>query len=137
MVSQIFLQKLHNSKQSQIIIIAAFLVFSALLFLYSLETQNYYNTNSQKIDIDSTIHLLFCEHITQASGLNLNSSLVEFENSFEQYCNHIDSLTCNVNIIVSTNPPGGNFSLLNFTHLSLNYSTQYYTHNNSNIINCQ
>lgn len=111
-----------NQKQSQLALLSIFFLLSIFIFFYSIETPNTFNTQPSKIYIINSIENQFCTHIkAMPNGTILNSSLEEFDQKMEQYCN-ILSTTCEINSYIFNSPAGGNLSLLTYNDIEMNYS---------------
>ena len=111
-----------KSKRSQFFIFSALFYILLFLFIYSLETENSYIVNSDKVNLLDNLVYETCQ-----IGINSNASQIaqrfgNYTNDVRSYC--IDfGYNCTLDIQLQAGmPPGGNFSLLNYTMYDYNIS---------------
>ena len=110
-----------KNKKSQMFIISGFFVILGLLFIYSLETENYYIISSSKSSLLSNIIHQTCQIGEISNGSYLDSRFAQFESNIETYCPQI-GVSCNLTISKSAGAPT-NLSELDYTYY--NYSIDY------------
>jgi len=91
-------------------------LFLIVLFIYSIETENFYITKFSKNTILDNIVYETCIVGKNSNGTQINNRFKMFANNVSDYCNESGNY-CDLIIINNTAiPPLGNWSLLNYTH---------------------
>jgi len=91
-------------------------LFLIILFIYSLETDNFYITKFSKNTILDNIIYETCVIGRNSNGTQIDQRLKMFVNNVSNYCGERGSY-CELLITNNTPiPPSGNWSLLNYTH---------------------
>lgn len=104
-----------KNKKSQLILLAGFILFSLLFFIYSLETDNSYKLTFQDNYIVDNIIYEVCQVGYMSNGSNIDSRFTDYDSKVTSYCNDLD-YTCNLVITKQVGaPPVGNISL-NYTY---------------------
>lgn len=122
-----------KNKKSQLFIISSLFLILLLIFIYSIETENTYIVKSGKFNLLNNIVYETCNVGKLSNGTFIDSRYNEFEVNVESYCLSYGYL-CNLTIVNNTIvPPGGNWSLLNYTHYNyhIDYSYEGYEYSNS------
>lgn len=99
------------------------LIFILLLFIYSLETDNFYINKLSKTNILDNIIYETCVIGKNSNGSQIDLRYQQFTGNVSSYCSNMGN-TCNLIIINNTPiPPLGNWSNLNYGHYD--YSILY------------
>lgn len=123
-----------KTKKSQILLISSSLILLSLLFIYSVETENYYITNFEKTNIVTNIELETCQISYNSNGSYLDERYLSFSNFVNSYC-QTKPFTCNLTIQKQSSAPT-NLSLLNYTHFNKTFQFQSNTISHSQRIIC-
>ena len=122
-----------KSKKSQFLMLSAFIVMFIFVFIYSLETENYYIANSPESSLLNNIIYETCTLGSNSNGTQIDSRYSNFTIDVSSYCTSRD-IICNLTIVNNTQiPPSGNWSQLDYSDynytISLASSTYNYTGN--------
>jgi hypothetical protein len=110
-------------KKSQLVVLASLLLLFSLVFIYSLETENYYIKKKSDISILENINSQVCKMAYDSNSSNLIQRFNDMEIDIENFCLDLEGF-CDLNISLKTGmPPAGNFSLLN--HTQYNYMINF------------
>ena len=99
-------------------------LFLLLLFIYSIETENFYITKFRENTILDNIIYETCIIGYNSNGTQINERYEEFSNNVSNYCQQYEN-NCILDIINNTPiPPLGNWSKLNYSHYDyhINYN---------------
>lgn len=124
----------NKNKFGQFFILSGFFIMLSLLFIYSLETENYYIENLGESSLLSNIIYETCMVGKYSNGSYLDSRFFDFETRVESYC--IESeINCNLSIIKQGGAPS-NLSLLDYSYYNyyINYTNKNFEYNSE--FNC-
>ena len=115
------ISNLKKNKSAQLFIIGGFFIILSFIFIYSLETENYYIISPPKSSLLSNIIYETCQVATTTNGSFIDSRFSDFETSLENYCS---DLNINCDLIISKNLGAPvDLALLDYTYY--NYSIIY------------
>ena len=123
-----------KNKSGQLFLISAFLLMSSLLFIYSLETENYYIVNFSESIILENILYETCNVGYNSNGSFIESRFTSFQNYVNSDCQN-NYYNCDLQITKITSAPT-NLSLLNYGHFNFTLSFDNKNLNYSNKFTC-
>lgn len=101
------------NKKSQLLILSTLYLAMFLVFIYSLETDNYYITHFEEYSIVENLKFETCYVVTSTNGTYLENKLLEFNQGVASYCSSF-GLNCNFTATNIT-PIPSNESLINYS----------------------
>ncbi len=107
------------NKKSQLFIVSGLFILLAAIFIYSLETDNTYISDFGDNSILRNIISEMCLIGENSNSSNIVSRHNNFVLNIANYCNSFGN---NCDLEYSYTAPGGNMSLLNYTHFIYNIS---------------
>lgn len=113
-----------KNKRGQLFLLSTFMILLAILFIYSLETENTYIVKSAKTGILNNIIYETCEVGKLSNGSYIDSRYTQLTTDISNYCSGLSN-TCTLTIIKQGGAPT-NLSQLNYTHF--NYNINYENH---------
>ncbi len=122
-----------RQKKSQFLLLSAFILLNALLFIYSLETENTYRESFDKnIQVETLMHEL-CELGMRSNGSTIDANYAQYSSDLSTYCTG-QGYECSLTITKDGTAPT-DLSLLNYTHYeyTFNFSSIDYVYGITNI----
>ncbi len=104
----------NKNKKGQLFLISSFLLLFAVLFIYSLETENAYIPSSEKNGILRNIVFESCVVGMNSNGTYIDLRYTQFKNNVSNYCSSLN-YNCSLTITKQGGAPS-NLSNLNYTH---------------------
>lgn len=122
-------------KKGQFLILSGMFIILLSIFIYSLETDNYYKVNLKDSNVVENIQSQTCNVLKLSNGSQLFNRKDQIIQIVEEYCLQ-RNIYCSLSIVNNTIiPPLGNFTLLNYTHYNLSLELMNSTKNyNSSFI---
>ena len=111
-----------KNKSGQFFMISGFLITLGLIFIYSIETENYYIISPSKSSLLSNIEYQVCKVATNSNGSFIDTRFSDIETNIENYCSDI-SISCDLVIDKSLSAPT-NLSELNYSYYNFSISYQ-------------
>ncbi len=118
------------AKNGQFFILSGLFMVLLVIYIYSLETDNTYISSGVKTSIYENVVYETCMIGRNSNSSNIDSRFGSFSLFVMNYCEDFSN-ECILEINLKPgNPPGGNMSLLNYTHYSyeLTYTWDNYTY---------
>lgn len=109
-------------KKSQFLILSGLFVILLVIFIYSLETDNTYIPILGDSYLLENIEFETCKVLKMSNGTQIENRLDFLSINIPIYCNNRNNQCVFSYQNITTIPPGGNYSLLNYTHF--NYSLE-------------
>ncbi len=112
-----------KNKKAQFLVFSAMFFLLLLIFIYSLETDNSYIVKRGKTNLLDNLMHQSCQIGIYSNATNIQNRFSNFSSSVLSYCDGFGN-SCNVTFtLVMARVPGGNMSLLNYTHFD--YAVDY------------